>query len=88
MFVPCKPWPVGNEYQSICCCLSGIMFAVEIVEGKDCPPQKPKEKFSDIAKNGGTTALLLRLCESIFHIGIIVILDTGVCILRELIELK
>ena len=36
VFLPRKPWPLGNEYHSICCCQSGIMYAVEIVEGKDC----------------------------------------------------
>ena len=64
------------------------MFVVEIVDGNLCPPQKPKETFSEIAKNGATTALLLRLCESIFHIGMIVILDSGFCLLRAIIELK
>ena len=61
---------------------------MEIVEGKDRPQQKPKEKFSDVTKNGQTTALLLRLCESIFHIGMIVILDSGFCVSRAIIELK
>ena len=37
VFLPRKPWPLGNEYHSICCCQSGVMFRVEIVEGKDCP---------------------------------------------------
>ena len=23
MFVPCKPWPFGNEYHMVCCSLSG-----------------------------------------------------------------
>ena len=64
------------------------MYAVEIVEGKDRPPQKPKEKFADVTKNGSTTLLLLRLCESIFHTGIVVILDSGFCVLRAIIELK
>ena len=50
MCVPRKPWPVGNKYHSICSCMSGIMYAVEIVEGKDHPPQKPKEKFADVTK--------------------------------------
>lgn len=39
MFVPRKPHPMGNEYHSICCGESGIMFAIEMVEGKDRPPQ-------------------------------------------------
>ena len=35
MFVPRKPWPFGNEYHSVCCCLSGIMWGIDLVEGKD-----------------------------------------------------
>ena len=88
MFVPRKPWPLGNKYHSICCCISGIMWSVKLVEGKDRPKEKPKEKFSNIAKNGTTTSLLLRLSESIFHIGMVVILDSGFCVLRAIIELK
>ena len=34
MCVPCKPWPFGNEYHTACCALSGIMFYIELVEGK------------------------------------------------------
>ena len=37
MFVPCIPWPFGNEYHTICCCTSGIMWGIDLVEGKDCP---------------------------------------------------
>ena len=88
MCVPRKPWPVGNEYHSICCCLSGIMYAAELVEGKDRPKEKPPEKFTDVCKSGVTTSLLLRLCESIFHIGMVVILDSGFCVLRAIWELK
>ena len=34
MFVPQKPWPFRNEYHTICCGLSGILFSLELVEGK------------------------------------------------------
>ena len=64
------------------------MYAVEIVEGKDRPKEKPAEKFATVVKNGSTTGLLLRLCESIFHIGMVVILDSGFYVLKALIELK
>ena len=64
------------------------MYAVELVEGKDRPKQKSAETFSTVVKNGTTTSLLLRLCESIFHKGMVVILDSGFCVLRTLIELK
>ena len=31
-----KPiWPFGNEYHSVCCCLSGIMWDIDLVEGED-----------------------------------------------------
>ena len=36
MFVPCKPWLFGNEYHTVCCCTSGIMWGIDLVEGKDC----------------------------------------------------
>jgi Transposase IS4 len=35
MFVPCKPPPFGNEYHSMCCGLSDIMYSIELEEGKD-----------------------------------------------------
>jgi hypothetical protein len=37
MCVPRKPWPFGNEYHSICCAVTGIMYFVELMEGKDTP---------------------------------------------------
>ena len=37
MCIPCKPWPFGNEYQTICCAISGILYGAELVEGKDEP---------------------------------------------------
>ena len=58
--VPRKPHPMGNEYHSICCGLSGIMFAIELVEGKDSPKElKNSKPFDNLGKTAG---LLLRLC--------------------------
>ena len=37
MFIPHKPWPFGNEYHTICCCPSGIIWGIDLVEGKDHP---------------------------------------------------
>ena len=37
MFVSRKPWPFGNEYHMVCCSLSGILWQLELVEGKDAP---------------------------------------------------
>ncbi len=39
MFAPRKPWPLGNEWHSICCAISGVMYAIELVDRKDHPHQ-------------------------------------------------
>lgn len=84
MFVPRKPHPFGNEYHSICCGLSGIMYAIELVEGKDRPREVPPPKHS---VHGKTTGLLLRLTDSIHHSGRVVIMDSGFCVLQSLLML-
>jgi hypothetical protein len=61
MFVPRKPHPFGNECHSICCAETMIMYAIEIVEGKDAPPQRPRDPNEKLGKTAG---LLLRLCKS------------------------
>ena len=35
VFCPRKPHPFGNEYHTIACGLCGILFGIEMVEGKD-----------------------------------------------------
>ena len=85
MFVPRKPWPFGNEYHTICCCVSGILWRLELVEGKDRPPELSAPKWDD---KGKTVGLLLRLCEPIFATGRLVILDSGFCVLSGITQLK
>lgn len=80
MFVPRKPHPFGNEYHSIGCGMSTIMWAIELMEGKDRPKEFPSE--------GGTAGLLLRLCKALYGTGKIVVLDSGFCVLQALIALK
>ena len=55
IFCPRKPHPFGNEWHTACCGLSGILFAFELVEGKDAPPQIEVPH----AQHGKTTGLLL-----------------------------
>lgn len=85
MCVPRKPWPLGNEYHSICCGLSGIMYLVELVEGKDEPPGRPDKEFNDLGK---TVGLLLRLTLPLWHTSKTVVLDSGFCVLKGIIELR
>ena len=58
IFVPCKPWPFGNEYHLVCCCLSGIMWGIDLVEGKDQPNELGKKEGDEM---GPTIGLLLRM---------------------------
>ena len=84
MFVPCKPWPFGNEYHKVCCSLSGILWQMEIVEGKDAPLQIVP-KFNN---QGKTVGLLLCVLEPIFGKGNMVVLDSRFCVLKGIVELK
>ena len=84
MVVPRKPHPMGNEVHSICCGLCGIMFGIELVEGKDEPPEKPVDPTN---AHGKTVGLLLRLCKPLYATGCVVVLDSGFCVLRGLTEL-
>ena len=79
MFVPCKPWPFGNEYHMVCCSLSGILWQMEIVEGKDATLQIVL-KFNN---QGKTVGLLLCVLEPIFGKGNMVVLYLGNCGVEE-----
>ncbi|KAL7571289.1 hypothetical protein ACA910_008942 [Epithemia clementina (nom. ined.)] len=85
MFVPRKPHPFGNEYHNVCCSLCGILWSLELVEGKDAPQQAPKPRFSNL---GNTVGLMLRVLSPIFAKGLVVILDSGFCVLKGIVELK
>ena len=85
MFVPRKPWPFGNEYHIVCCCSSGIMWGIELVEGKDWPPELGQQEYGNL---GVTVGLLLHLLLPIFHLGFVVILDSGFCVLKAIIKLR
>ncbi|KAL7578819.1 hypothetical protein ACA910_016040 [Epithemia clementina (nom. ined.)] len=85
MFVPRKPWPFGNEYHTVCCCTSGIMWGIELVEGRDRPRNLGAQEYDDL---GSTVGLLLRMLTPIFYKGLLVILDSGFCVLKGIIELR
>ena len=81
MFVPGKPWSFGNKYHTVYCCSLGIMWSIDLVEGKDCPQQLGQQQYE---KFGLTVGLLLRMLPPIYHKGFVVILDSGFCILKKL----
>ena len=85
MFVPHKPWPFGNEYHLVCCCLSGIMRGIDLVEGKDQLKELDKKEWDEMDP---TIGLLLHMLTPIFNWGFMVILDSGFCVLKAIIELR
>jgi hypothetical protein len=85
MFVPRKPHPFGNQYHSICCAETMIMYSIKLVEGLDTPPQRPWDPNERLGK---TVSLLLHLCKSIYYSkGFVMILDSGFCVLQGIVEL-
>ena len=65
-FVPRKPWSMGNEYHTMCCGVTSIMFAINLVEGSDRPKELPS---LDPEKKGPTVSLLLRMRKPLYTKG-------------------
>ena len=84
MFVPHKPWSFGNEYHDTGCAESDIIWAWELWEGKDCPPQLNNKPFDDIGKTVGS---LLCLTEPVWGSGRVFVLDSCFCVLQVIVEL-
>ena len=85
MFIPHKLWPFGNDYHTICCCSSGIMWGIDLVEGRDHRQQLGIQQYDNF---GSTVGLLLHMLSPIYHKGFVVILDSGFCVLKGIIELR
>ena len=60
------------------------MWVIDLMEGKGCPCQMGQQTYDDL---GVTVGLLLWLLAPIFFKGFIVILDSGFCVLKGIIEL-
>ena len=85
VFCPRKPHPFGNEYHSVCCAVTGIMWGIELVTGKDRPSELGRPMYDELGK---TVGLLLRMLEPVFHTGRYIVLDSGFCVLRGIVELR
>jgi Transposase IS4 len=60
------------------------MYTIELVEGKDSPPQLIKE-FNNLGKAVG---MLLRMTKKLWNTGKIVALDSGLSVLQGIVELR
>ena len=61
-----KPHPFGNEYHTIACCDTHIIFFVELVEGKDRPTVGPDTEVEFVDEWGKTGALVAWLTRPIW----------------------
>jgi hypothetical protein len=84
VFCPRKPWDTGNEYHTIACGLTSIIFYMEMVEGKGRSKELGQMEFEPLGK---TVGLLLRMTRPIWNTGRVVILDSGFCVLSGIVEL-
>jgi hypothetical protein len=85
VFCPRIPHPFGNEYHTACCDMSGIMFVIEIDEGKHQPLDLGTPEFDGAI--GKTAGLLLRMLKSCFNSGRYVVLDSGFCVWKAIVAL-
>ena len=84
MFVPRNPHPKVNEYHTICCVESRIMYRWELVEGKDRPKDLGREKFET---GPGTYIMVImwRITKPLWGTGKPVIEDSGFSVLKGFI---
>jgi len=76
MVVLWKPWPFGNEYHSISCGKSNVIYWLDLVEGKDTPRQHPPKKYLEHGKTIGT---MMQLAEPLFgKISVLLLIVTSV----------
>ena len=87
MYVARKPHPEGNEYHTIACSIAKVIFWMELVEGKDSPPQLARKKHDELGK---TVGLVLRCAEEsgLQGSGKIIEMDSGFSVLEALIRLR
>jgi Transposase IS4 len=52
IMVPHKPHPFGDEWHTICCGLSGVLFRMKLVEEKDSPPKITTKEGDEKGKTG------------------------------------
>ena len=86
MAVGRKPSPFGNEYHTMACAVLHIIFWIEIVEGKDRPPQLGP--LLHVEAHGKLCGLVLRAAESIKGSNRVIGMNSGFGVLATLPELR
>ena len=81
--LPRKPHPFGNEWHTICCAMSVVVFFVELVEGKDCPKERGNPEFE--TDYGSTGGLMMRTKNPPFDTGKAVVMGSVFCVLKGIV---
>ena len=84
MCVGRKPHPFDNVRHTISCELTSILFRALIVEGK----YRPKELEKKYSELGRTVGLKLWMCKTLYGTGKAVVMDSGFCVSRHIVELE
>ena len=69
----------------MCLCESCVSCCLELVEGKDVPPEWPKLEFNNLGK---TVGLLSCLAKALWGTGERDIPDSGFCALKGVAQLR
>ena len=86
IFCPQNPHLFGNEWHTTCCALYDILIVVELVEGRAYPSQYGPLEFEEL--DGKTVGLLLRMMKRYFSTVRYVIIDSYLCVLKGLFQLR
>ena len=65
--------------------MSGVLYSVEIVKGRDESKQGSSKGYSKLGK---TISLLLHLTRCIWGTSKVVVLNSGFCVLKGVAELR
>ena len=84
MFVPRKPHPFGNQYHTVTCAKSKVIYNVDIFEGKDQPRVVSKKDFEG---RGATAGLMVRMTKLLQGTSNMVVVDSGFCEMEGLIPM-
>ena len=84
-----KPHPFGNEYHTIACAVSHILFRAKLVETKKDRPKEGPHSEAEFAKDvGKKLSLCLQMTRGIWGSQRVVLLDSGFGFLNVIAELR
>ena len=84
IFVPRKPHPFGNQYHTIACDETKVVYNFYIVEDKDQPRDMGKKYFEE---KGQTSGLVVRITMPLLGKGKVLVVDSGLYVPEGLVSI-